>query len=1288
MALRADIPRYEVLDLLGEGALATVYKARAKKDGSIRALKALKPEQAGTDRALERFADEYRILSALHHPCLPEVYDYGFAPGGAPFIVMEFLEGTPLDEYLREHPSDLWLLLFQINEALAFIHEHDLLHLDLKPSNVLVRPTRLFGDEEDPLAVLIDFGLSYRRDVGGAVKLVGTPAYMAPEIVRGEENLTRAVDYYSLGVVIYELIEGQLPFRGSIHDILRSHLAEEVTFERRRVEHAELQPWVEKLMSKEPRERLEAFQGFRRAVEARLGEKVDRLERVFALGYIESLGLVGKEEVWKELRSWASGLGRAITERKKLHEAPLREMAPGSVRRGGVAEPPPAEPGDVLKGSVTSLEERIRQDLLSRASTHAPEQRPEPIDSIPRVLAVTGPPESGKSHALSALKTELRARGVGVVSLGRESDYQMLVGHAGAGKTARSQDVDPSALVIDRFNAGWEELSRQGSESGVVVIVDDLEGASAEEKEFIEYVGKRAGQEMAERKEPGVFIVAVGREADVKGALEPILMSDAVFAALQVPPPGKNDADSIAGSFRGHLSGVKEEKSLASFLETNLHTSASLYQSLKHAVNEGFFVLSRGRWEFHEGQARPLARADETGGYYQEIVRNLTGPPREVVALLACHPLGLTVDRMSEVSGLTTAAINEAVETIKPHRIIDVAEIAGGRSLDVVSDPVRTALCRAFGKKERDRIHKRFVGYYGARPEPTIAYWEIMSHHSEQLGLAREALVARIRAIAIARKAMDVFALRRLCGAGVTYARRLQGAEWAPREWLIERFFLKQWITGEDRLANYRNVVSIVEENLIRRKREVPTSFLYKYAVALERVGRRDECDQVLNEGETKLSRVKSETYYLLLLQHARTLLNAGMFNESLEKLEQINKDLLPLWARALRLVTLLVSYEPLGREEDCRRVTGEAKNLPREPELVDQLLRVEYNEIRRMLAAGTYSAAKQVIRRGMRLAVKHKAYRSLCSMYFIASALYYEIGDYGRATRFLDRTIRLAKENVLPELVYDYLLRHALISEKLGLFGNAIENAESVARATSIDRARQQYFSSLVALLRVFVAINSSRADDLIEELARTAKGIESRYRLASYHRALGRYHAKAKDLECAMSEFDTARHLFLVARMFDDLAETETAMASVLVAQGRLGEAEELLTSAKTAIDKMESNELRARYLAVELQRRVREEARVERILQCMDLCSAARPRVAEVEVALDLDAELFKSAIAIGDLPRALAVFDRYYDQVRCVVGNLPKEYVADFVKDPQLTETIESYRRVKTQDPGQR
>jgi len=216
------LPHYEVLEALGEGAVATVYKVRHVRDGSVCALKSLKPAQAGTPQAVKRFEDEFRILKRLHHPSLPEVFDYGITTDGTRYIVMELVDGEPLDRYFAAHKDELWLLIYELTEALAFVHEHDLLHLDFKPDNALIKRTRAFGDRDIPMVTLIDFGLSYQRDVGGAAEAVGTAHYMSPEVIRRGEGLTRAADYYSLGCVLYELVEGAPPFDGSAHDILHA----------------------------------------------------------------------------------------------------------------------------------------------------------------------------------------------------------------------------------------------------------------------------------------------------------------------------------------------------------------------------------------------------------------------------------------------------------------------------------------------------------------------------------------------------------------------------------------------------------------------------------------------------------------------------------------------------------------------------------------------------------------------------------------------------------------------------------------------------------------------------------------------------------------------------------------------------------------------------------------------------------------------------------------------------------------------------------------------------------
>ena len=168
-------PRYKVLRKLGEGGVAVVYQVLDQKEDKIRALKALKPSRLRDRSVLSRFEDEFRILRRLHHPALPEMFDYGVAENGARYMVMEHIQGESLSHYVQQHPDELRLLLFEITEALQFIHEFNLLHFDLKPENILVHRTTASGNEK-PQIVLIDFGLSFRRGTGEKATVSGTPA--------------------------------------------------------------------------------------------------------------------------------------------------------------------------------------------------------------------------------------------------------------------------------------------------------------------------------------------------------------------------------------------------------------------------------------------------------------------------------------------------------------------------------------------------------------------------------------------------------------------------------------------------------------------------------------------------------------------------------------------------------------------------------------------------------------------------------------------------------------------------------------------------------------------------------------------------------------------------------------------------------------------------------------------------------------------------------------------------------------------------------------------------------
>lgn len=192
---------------LGQGGMGAVYLAE-RADGHFEQLAAIKlirgVPQAQT---LVQFARERQILAALQHPHIARLLDGGATPGGQPYLVMEYVEGEPIDAYCRRHALGLpaRLTLFQqVCRAVQFAHQRLIVHCDLKPSNVLVR--------SDGTPVLLDFGIARALDRQRVQEIVGssymTPGYASPEQLRGEE-VTTASDVFALGLILFELITGR-----------------------------------------------------------------------------------------------------------------------------------------------------------------------------------------------------------------------------------------------------------------------------------------------------------------------------------------------------------------------------------------------------------------------------------------------------------------------------------------------------------------------------------------------------------------------------------------------------------------------------------------------------------------------------------------------------------------------------------------------------------------------------------------------------------------------------------------------------------------------------------------------------------------------------------------------------------------------------------------------------------------------------------------------------------------------------------------------------------------------
>src|SRR5438477_11999712 len=199
---------YTLLEPIGHGGMAVVYRARQESLDRTVAVKVLSENLAASSEFMERFRREARTAASMRHPNVITVHDFGEDDRGVPYLVLEYMGGPTLADLMDVGLDDQRIpdLLDQIAAGLDYAHARGVIHRDIKPGNVLIT--------EEGRAVLTDFGLAWLLEgahltlTGG---VIGTPEYMSPEQATGEP-IDHRMDVYALGVVLYEMLVGERPF--------------------------------------------------------------------------------------------------------------------------------------------------------------------------------------------------------------------------------------------------------------------------------------------------------------------------------------------------------------------------------------------------------------------------------------------------------------------------------------------------------------------------------------------------------------------------------------------------------------------------------------------------------------------------------------------------------------------------------------------------------------------------------------------------------------------------------------------------------------------------------------------------------------------------------------------------------------------------------------------------------------------------------------------------------------------------------------------------------------------
>ena len=513
--------KYVLESRLGEGGMGIVYKAHHKFLKTTRAVKTIKLDLIGNDTSfVKRFHQEAMAAAAIGHPNIISVLDYGLLEEKIPYIVMEFVEGVSLEALITDKgrftPQEALEYMQVITSALAAAHKHGIVHRDLKPLNIMIESG---GSVREQIRIL-DFGLAKIKssDLFGSfvaaktVGIVGSPSYMAPEQWSGEET-DRRCDVYSLGIILHEMLTGDVPFKGSnIPAIMKKHLmaAPPALATPESGISAEVEKVVHRALEKQPETRTASVEDFIAEFEKAVLHPAPTKART---------------------KRRNTGKATAGTRRRKTVELPSDEsIAPVNVEEepvnpvfaqdvNTVRNPVPhiqsdSEAAKILRTVPNPPPPVASEPAQRKAEESVPSEGNGKIDAPPKTKLPVPPPReqrlpgrvviSQQSLVGNFLKKRFAVPVVaGVVVLAlivlsafvysrKEAEPSSLHAQAtGAGKTKR----DMILITGDTFTMGWNQGDKQRGEHTVTVpsfYLDKYEVTNAEYAEFIKDTGKPA----------------------------------------------------------------------------------------------------------------------------------------------------------------------------------------------------------------------------------------------------------------------------------------------------------------------------------------------------------------------------------------------------------------------------------------------------------------------------------------------------------------------------------------------------------------------------------------------------------------------------------------------------------------------------------------------------------------------------------------------------------------------------------------------------------------------------
>ena len=730
--------RYKVISQLGQGGMGTVYLVQdTLRDDQVMALKLVRIDAIG-ERGLAQFKYEFAAMTQLRHPNLVEVYDFGKVINTGDdqvdglvdqhFFTMQHVPGDDLlslaRQYQEKRPAPdsdytrLYDIIVQICRALQYLHTRGFIHFDVKPSNVRITP--------EGIVKLMDFGLISEARVSLQIKARGTPDYIAPEIISGG-NVDHRADLYSLGVLLYEVVTGRLPFHDtSSGAILRQHLNTQPELPIDAAAHLPpgLRALIIKLLAKDPANRYQSANQVIQAINEISGQTFEAETKETRQSYIYSASFVGRKF---ETAFMQGLLMRAMQGQGRM------------VLVGGV-------PGIGKMRLVRELKTRAQMQhalVLEGACQEMVRSPYQPWISIFGQLIL---------HYQATASEVLTTQGPALARLIPELGTQF--------------NLKSKETKFDNHQQDLQKIAAQfllACDQPLVIVLEDLQYADAESIELL----SRLGQEALHNRMLlcGIFrtdevgsdhllmsLLARSSRADSQAAAQSETQAnaeDCPFELLHLEPLNEDEVETFVRSILGMQ--MDDQQSLPEGLLQRLMSGTGGNPSFIQAVIQNLLEEEQLQFDgkqwtadvtnlslpasIQEAAQKQLGRLDETS--------------RSLLQWAAILGQWLEIDVLIEVCGLPPEEVMGLVNQAVWQHVLSRREQSDRQVYRFSTDAMRNALYQTLAPEERAHRHQRLLEVLRRLyPEDEIADW--LAWHAQQAGdlpaLLRYAILAGQRA--------------------------------------------------------------------------------------------------------------------------------------------------------------------------------------------------------------------------------------------------------------------------------------------------------------------------------------------------------------------------------------------------------------------------------------------------------------------------------------------------------------------------------------------------------------